>query len=143
MAKQNPRVELSIPRVDKAPKADCRIVQIVANPTMPGFNVQSPVTFSQSRPLQGKAQSSAAQFNYILQDKEEGEEPQWYNTHSRWMSIMQESMLACVDISKPGYIISQEYHLTGPRPAKLQRETNLQNIGQTTIDSQDPDDVVL
>jgi hypothetical protein len=45
MAEQNPRVELSIPRVDKAPKVDCCIVQIVANPTMPQFNAQSPVTF--------------------------------------------------------------------------------------------------
>jgi hypothetical protein len=31
MAKQNPKVELSIPRVDKAPKVDCHVVQIVAN----------------------------------------------------------------------------------------------------------------
>jgi hypothetical protein len=35
VAEQNPRVELSIPRVDKAPNADCHVVQIVANPTMP------------------------------------------------------------------------------------------------------------
>ncbi len=60
VTKQNPRVELSIPRVDKAPKADCCIVQIVANPTMPWFDAQSPVTFSQSRSPRVDAQSSAA-----------------------------------------------------------------------------------
>jgi hypothetical protein len=35
VAEQNPRVELSIPRVDEAPKADCCVVQIVVNPTTP------------------------------------------------------------------------------------------------------------
>ena len=50
VAKQNPRVELSIPRVYKTPKADCRSVQIVANSTTTRFNTQSPVTFFQSRP---------------------------------------------------------------------------------------------
>jgi hypothetical protein len=111
MAKQNPRVELSIPRVDEALKADCCIVQIVANPTMPWFDAQSPVTFSQSWSPRVNAQSSAARSNYILQDEEEEEEPQWYNTRSRTMSIMQEAMLACVDISKPTYIVSQDLGL--------------------------------
>jgi hypothetical protein len=106
MAKQNPRVELSIPRVDEAPKADCCVVQIAANPTTPRFNAQSPVTF-----LRVDAPSSAARSNYILQDKEEEEEPQWYNT----MSIMQEAMLACVDISKPTYIVSQDLGLLNYR----------------------------
>jgi hypothetical protein len=82
VAKQNPRVKLSIPRVDGAPKANCCVVQIVANPTMSRFNKQSPVTFSQSRPPRANAQSSAAQSNYILQDEEEEEEPQQYNTRS-------------------------------------------------------------
>jgi hypothetical protein len=49
VAKKNPRVELSIPRVDEAPKADCCVVQIIANPTMLWLNAQSPVMFSQSR----------------------------------------------------------------------------------------------
>jgi hypothetical protein len=50
-----------------------------------------------------------------LQDEEEEEEPQWYNTHSQTMSIMQESMLACVDISKPTYIVSQDLGLLNYR----------------------------
>ncbi len=115
MDEKNPRVELSIPRVDKAPKADCCIVQIVANPTMPRLNAQSPVTFSQSRSPWLDAQSPAAQSNYILQDKEEDEEPQRYNTRSQTMSIMQEAMLACVDISKPTYIVSQDHGLLNYR----------------------------
>ncbi len=60
VAEQNPRVELSIPRVDKAPKANCCIVQIVANSTTPRFDVQSPMIFSQSRPPQVNAQYSTA-----------------------------------------------------------------------------------
>ncbi len=41
VAEQNPRVELSIPRVDKAPNANCPVVQIVANPTTPRFDAVS------------------------------------------------------------------------------------------------------
>ncbi len=115
VAKQNPRVELSIPRVHKAPKADCCVVQIVASPTTPRFEVQSPVTFSQSQPPWVDAQSSVAQSNYILQDKEEEEEPQRYNTCSQTMSIMQELMLACVNISKLTYIVSQDLGLLNYR----------------------------
>ncbi len=75
VVEQNPRVELSIPRVDEAPKADCHIMQIVANLTTPQFNMQSPVTFIKSRSPRVDGQSSVAQSNYILQDKEEDEEP--------------------------------------------------------------------
>jgi hypothetical protein len=75
VAKQNPMVEISIPRVDKTPKADCCVVQIVANPTTPRFDTQSPVAFSQSRPPRLDAQSPAARPNYILQDEEEDVEP--------------------------------------------------------------------
>jgi hypothetical protein len=88
VAELNPRVELSIPRVGEAPKADCCIVKIVANPTMPWLDAQSPVMFSKSRSPRVDAQSSTAQSNYISQYKEEDEEPQWYNTRSQMMSIM-------------------------------------------------------
>ncbi len=98
-------VEISIPRVDKTPKADCCVVQIVANPTMPWFDAQSPVEFSQSRPPRLDAQSPAARPIYISQDEEEDVEPRGYNTQSRTMSIMQEAMLACIDISKPTFKI--------------------------------------
>ncbi len=90
-------------------------MQIVANLSMPRFKAQSPVTFSQSRSPQVNAQSSAARSNYISQDKEEDEEPQRYNTRSRTMSIRQEAMLACVNISKPMYIASQDLSLLNYR----------------------------
>ncbi len=115
VVEQSPRVELSIPRVDKAPKADCRVVQIVANPTMPRFDTQSPMTFSQSQSPRVNTQSSMAQSNYILQDEEEDEEPQRYNTRSQMMSIMQEAMLVCVNIAKPMYIASLDLGLLNYR----------------------------
>jgi hypothetical protein len=34
---------------------------------------------------------------------------QGYNTRSRTMNIFQEAMLACVDISKPTYVVSQDF----------------------------------
>ncbi len=82
---------------------------------MPRFYAQSPVLFSQSQSPRVEVQSTAAISNYILQDKEEDEEHQWYNTRSQTMSIMQEAMLACVDISKPMYIASQDLGLLNYR----------------------------
>jgi hypothetical protein len=89
---------MSIPRVDETPKADCRVVQIAANPITPRLPAKFP-TMS----------SSAARPNYISQDEEEGDvPPRGYNTRSRTMNIFQEAMLACVDISKPSYVVSQD-----------------------------------
>ncbi len=47
---------------------------------------------------------------YILQDDDE-DQPRGYNTRSRTTSIMQEAMLACIDITKPTYIVSQDLGL--------------------------------
>ena len=53
--------------------------------------------------------SSAARPNYISQDEEQDDvPPQGYNTRSRTMNIFQEAILACVDISKPTYVVSQD-----------------------------------
>jgi hypothetical protein len=98
VAERNPRVEMAIPRVDETPKADCRVSQIAANPITPRFTTKSPAM-----------SSSAARPNYISQDEEEDDiPPQGYNTRSRTMNIFQEAMLACVDISKPAYVVSQD-----------------------------------
>jgi hypothetical protein len=98
VAEQNPRVEMAIPRVDETPKADCCVVQTVANQTTPRFNAQSL-----------EISSSAARPNYISQDEGEDEvPPQGYNRRSQTMNIFQEAMLACVDISKPTYVVSQD-----------------------------------
>ena len=112
VAEQIPRVEMAIPRVDETPKADCRVVQIVTNPTTPRFDAQSPVMPSQSRPPQLDAQSPTAQPNYILQDEDKDVVPlRGYNTRSQTMKIFQEAMSACVDISKPTYVVSQDLGL--------------------------------
>ncbi len=56
-------------------------------------------------PQQGKHGPPIARPNYILQD--EDDEPQHrYNTRSWTTSIMQEAMLACIDITKPTFKIS-------------------------------------
>ena len=89
---------MAIPRVNKTPTADYCVAQIAMNLITPRFTVKSPAI-----------SSSAARPNYISQD--EGEDdvpPQGYNTRSRTMNIFQEAMLACVDISKPTYVVSQD-----------------------------------
>jgi hypothetical protein len=48
--------------------------------------------------------------NYISQDDDE-DQPRGYNTRSRTTSIMQEAMLACIDITKPSYTVSQDLGL--------------------------------
>jgi hypothetical protein len=56
-------------------------------------------------PLQGYREPPSARPNYIIQD--ESDEPrQGYNTRSRTTTIMQEAMLACIDITKPQFKIS-------------------------------------
>ncbi len=96
VAEQNPRVEMAIPRVEETSKADSRVAQIAANPITPQFTVKFPAM-----------SSSAARLNYISQDKEEDDvPPQGYNMRSCTINIFQEAMLACVDISKPTYVVS-------------------------------------
>ncbi len=89
---------MAIPRVDETPKADCHVAQIASDPTTPQFTAKFPAM-----------SSSAALPNYISQDEEEDDAPpQGYNTRSRTINIFQEAMMACVDISKPTYMVSQD-----------------------------------
>jgi hypothetical protein len=56
-------------------------------------------------PLQGYHEPPSTRPNYITQD--ESDKPQQvYNTRSRTTSIMQEAMLACIDITKTQFKIS-------------------------------------
>ncbi len=55
-------------------------------------------------PRQGKHGPSNARPNYISQDEDE-ENSHGYNTRSQTTSIMQEAMLACIDITKPNFEI--------------------------------------
>ncbi len=59
----------------------------------------------ETNPLQGYHEPHSARPNYITQDKSD-EPRQGYNTQSRTASIMQEAMLACIDITKPQFKIS-------------------------------------
>ena len=61
-------------------------------------------------PIQEKHGPPNARPNYISQDDDE-DQPRGYNTRSRTTSIMQEAMLACIDITKPTYIVSQDLGL--------------------------------
>ncbi len=87
---------IPLPRVQAAPTVDdCHVVgggserQIVRDKT----------------PRQGKHGSPRAGPNYISQDEDE-EHSHGYNTRSRTTSIMQEAMLACINITKPNFEIS-------------------------------------
>jgi len=70
-----PRVDVPIPRVADPPRADCHVVQIVTNPTVPQPVEQAPATRSHSRSPRVDAQSSAARPNYISQDEEDDDNP--------------------------------------------------------------------
>jgi hypothetical protein len=54
---------------------------------------------------QGKHRSPSTRPNYISQN-DDAEQHHGYNTQSRTMSIMQEAMLACIDITNPKFKLS-------------------------------------
>ena len=65
-------------------------------------------------PNQGKHRLCSARPNYISQDDNEEQLPR-YNTRSWMTSIMQEAILACVNITKPTYIVSWDLGLLNYR----------------------------
>jgi hypothetical protein len=102
-------VDVPVPRVAGAPQADCRIAQIVASPSMSRPIVQAPITRSISWSPWVGAHPSAAWPNYISQDKEDNDPPpEQRTTMSAAWSIMQEAMLACANIYRPEYILSED-----------------------------------
>jgi hypothetical protein len=98
-----------LPRVQAAPPVDdCCVVgggnerQIVHIPTqIVGSQLQ---IVGNKTPCQGNHGPPSAGPNYISQDEDE-EHSHGYNTWSRTTSIMQEAMLACIDITKPNFKI--------------------------------------
>ncbi len=103
-----PRVDVPVPRVAKAPQGDCRIAQIVARLSVSWPLVQPPTTHSISRSPRVNAHPSAVRPNYISQDKEDDDPPpKQQTTRSAARSIMKEAMLACVNIYRPEYILSE------------------------------------
>ncbi len=112
MAVPPPRVDVPVTRVTKATQADCCIAQTVASMSVTPPVVQAPATRSFSRSLQVNVQPSAAQPNYISQDEEDNNPlPERQTTRSAAWSIMQEAMLACVDIYPPEYTVSEDLGL--------------------------------
>ena len=115
-----PRVELPTappPRVNVPTVDDCRVlggrmqivrppndVQIVIPPPEMQI-VNTPVRIASVTPHREKHGPPSTRPNYISQD-EEDEQPRGYNTRSRTTSIMQEAMLACIDITKPHFVVS-------------------------------------
>jgi hypothetical protein len=120
-----PTQTVPVPRVPIAPsEADCHVrlvdgsVQIVDSTTSWQGNHEPPTArpptqivgsrlqiFEDVTPHQGNHGPPSARPNYISQ--EESAKP-WrgYNTLLRTTSIMQEAMLACIDITKPQFKIS-------------------------------------
>jgi hypothetical protein len=98
-----------LPRVQAAPPVDdCCVVgggserQIVHTPTqIVGSQLQ---IVGDNTPRQGKHGPPSTGPNYISQDEDE-EHSHGYNTWSRTKSIMQEAMLACINITKPNFKI--------------------------------------
>ncbi len=72
---------MAVPRVAKAPQADCCVAQFVASPSVLRPVVQAPMTHSLSWSPQVDAQFSAARPNYILQDKEDDDPPPRATNH--------------------------------------------------------------
>ncbi len=108
----NPHTQpaVPLPRVQAAPPVDdCRVVgggneiQIVHTPTqIVGSRLQ---IVGDKTPRQGNHGPPSMGPNYISQDEDE-EHSNGYNTQSHTTRIMQEAMLACINITKPNFKIS-------------------------------------
>jgi hypothetical protein len=95
------RQAVFITRVQATPTADdCRVV---------GGGSRLQIVECET-PNQGSLRPPSARPNYISQDDDK-DQPCGYNTRSRTTSIMQEAMLACINITKPLYIVSQDLGL--------------------------------
>ena len=68
-------------------------------------------------PSHNKKGTPNARPNYISQDDEE-DQPRGYNTRSWTTRIMQEAMLACIDITKPTFEISAQKMASRSFPMK-------------------------
>jgi hypothetical protein len=111
VAVPHPRMDVPVPRVTNTTQADCRKVQTGVSTTMTWPPVQTLATRS-SRPPWADAWPPLSQPNYILQDKEDKDPPpERQTTRSAAWSIMQEAMLACVNIYRPEYTLSENLGL--------------------------------
>jgi hypothetical protein len=106
-----PRVDVPVPRVTNATQADCRVAQTGMSTTMTRPPVQTLATRS-SQPPWADTRPPLSWPNYILQGKEDNDPPpERRTTRSAAWSIMQEAMLACIDIYRPKYTLSEDLGL--------------------------------
>jgi hypothetical protein len=106
-----PRVDVPVPRVTEATQADCCVAQTDVSTTMTQPPVQTLATRS-SWPPWANARPPLSWPNYILQDKEDDDlPPKRQTTRSAAQSIMQEAMLACINIYRPEYTLSEDLGL--------------------------------
>ena len=110
------RQAVPIPRVQATPTVDdCCVVgggsrlQIVEYRSAPTQDFVSPCQTQNFVSPQSRISLPlpSARLNYILQEDDE-DQPRGYNTRSRTTSIMQEAMLACIDITKPTFELSAQ-----------------------------------
>jgi hypothetical protein len=98
------RQAVPIPRVQATPTVDdCRVVG--GGSRLQIDESRSAPTQVFVSPCQTKNFVSPPRPNYISQDDDK-DQPRRYNTRSRTTSIMQEAMLACIDITKPTFELS-------------------------------------
>ncbi len=93
-------------------------------------------------PNQGKHGPPSARPNYILQDDNE-DQPRRYNTQSRTTSIMREAVLACIDITKPTYIASQDLRLLNYKEKTRVLPSAARSIGTKDGEPFIPNDLAL
>jgi hypothetical protein len=106
-----PRVDVSVPRVTKATQADCCKAQTDMSTSVTRPPVQTLATHS-SQPPQANTRPPLSRPNYISQGKEDDDSPpEQQTTRSAAWSIMQKAMLACVDIYRLEYTLSEDLGL--------------------------------
>ncbi len=102
------RQAVPIPRMQATPLVDdCRVMG-------GGRDVQF---VECETPNQGKHGPHSIRPAYISQDEDKNEQ-RGYNTHSWTTSIMQEAMLACIDISKPNFKLAAQKMVSRRLPMK-------------------------
>ncbi len=90
---------------DQQPTGRCRVEEEVPNPSPPKPVAKVRATRSQSRPPR---LSPTGHPNYISQDENDEPPTARCTTRLTSTSIMQETMLSCVDVYKPRFVLSAD-----------------------------------
>jgi hypothetical protein len=143
MAEPPTRVDGPVPRVPKATQANCHVAQTGVSTTMMRPPVQTLATRS-SWPPRANARPPSSRPNYILQDKEDNDpQPERQTTTSAARSIMQEAMLACIDIYHPKYTLSDNLGLLNYTSNPTKPTGKIYSDAPTNVNAAPPDGMVL